>query len=103
MRSVQREVRKPVVEALLVDVDDVHVATFMIGMAACAVESLRFGKPAVQAGLLRKVAANFGMANDAQFALWLIGQRCMAGTAFRLDVCMTGDDRSGHDQPFFDL
>lgn len=101
--SVQCKVRQHVVEALLVEVDNFHVATFMIGMAAFAVESLRFRQPAMEAGFLCDVVANFCMTNDAKFALRLVRQRCVAGTAFCFDIRVAGDDGARHDQPLFDF
>lgn len=65
MRPVQREFRQPVVERFFIKSDNDHVTTFMIGMAICAVELLRFGKPSVHTGSLRKVVADVDMANDA--------------------------------------
>ncbi len=97
VRSVQCEIRQHVVEVLLVKVNNFHVATFMIGMATFAVESLRFRKPAVESGFLRDVVANFCMTNDAKFALRLVRQRCVAGTAFGFDICVAGDDGARHD------
>lgn len=103
MCSVQREIRKPVIETFLVKVNNVLVTTLMIAVTACAIELLRLRKPAVEAGLLRDVATNFRVANDTQFTLRLVRQWCVAGPAFCLDFLMTGDDWSGHDQPLFDF
>lgn len=103
MRAMQCEVRKSVVEIVLVKIDDVHLATFMIGMTARAVELLRFWKPAVKARLVHDVVADFRMAINAQLALMLTRQRCMTGSTICLDVRMTDDDRSWHDQPLLDL
>ena len=72
MRSVQCEVRKPVIETFLVKVNNVLVTTLMIAMTACAIELLRLREPAVEAGLLRDIATNLRVANDTQFTLRLV-------------------------------
>jgi len=103
VRAMQCEVGEPVVETVLIKVNNVHLATFMIGMAACAVDLLRFREAAVKAQLLCDVIADFRMAIDTQLTLKLIREWRMTGIAIRLDVRMTVDDRPWHDQPLLDL
>lgn len=72
MRSVQREVRERVIEGFLVQANNIHVTPFVVGVTTSTVEPLRLRKPAVKTGLLCNVVADFGMTDDAQFALRLI-------------------------------
>lgn len=103
VRSVQREVRKFVIKTLFVKVDNVFVTALVITMTTRAVELLRLRKLAVEARLLCYVGTHLRVADHTQFALWLVRQRRMAGPAICLNVRVTGDDGSGHDQPLLDI
>lgn len=103
VRTLQYKVGERVIERGFVEIDDVHVTPFVVGVTGRALESLRLREPAVKTGFASDIGSHFRVACDAQVSLRHIGHGCMTFIALCFDISMAGYDRSGHDQPLLDL
>ena len=97
------EVRQGMVERRLVEIDDIRVASFMLGMAARALEFFIGRQTTMKPRVVRNVFLDLGMTAVAELSLELIGQRRMTSRAVGFDIGVAFDDGSGHDQPLLDL
>lgn len=103
MGSQQHEIRQRVIEIRWVEIDDVDIAPFVLGMAVRALQSLGPGQPTMKPHTGADILTDTLVTRDAQLTLRLLGQRRMTSPAVRFDGGMALDDRARHDQPLFDF
>jgi hypothetical protein len=98
VRALQLEVRERVVEGLPVELDDVGVSPFVIGVAVPAILFRRIGLTSVQSPAGQPIPRDLLMAGQAQIALGLSRERHVALEAALLQLDVAFDERSRHDE-----
>jgi hypothetical protein len=97
MLAAKNEVRIGVIEALLVQRNDIRRPSLVLGMALAA-GLLRRGCATMKAGLCCGVASDVLVAIEAQRILLLLPEGLMALAALGLDVRVALDNLAGHHQ-----
>ena len=94
----KRKIRERVIEGLAVKLDDVGIAAFMICMTMGAFLFHCIWLTPVKSPHIVAVCGNLLMARKAKPSLRVRRERLVATAALLLELGMSGDDRSGHDQ-----
>ncbi len=100
VRSFQRKVSEMVVERVLVQMDNIRVASFMVGMAEFA---LLFGNiffQAMKSLFINKVFIHFLVAVPAQLVLNFFLKQGMAFGAIGFNLGVTLNNGAGHHKIF---
>ncbi len=96
----QGKVGELMVERVFVELHDVRIAAFMVGMAGCAAGVARVSVQAVKSGSGGYIGGNVFVTIEAQCALLGAFEFRVAGIAVLFVLRMTFDDLAGHDQRF---
>ena len=98
MLSEKGEIRKVVVEGAFVEMNDIGVAAFMVGVTGCAAGVARFGRQAVKPRACIYVGGDVFMTVETQCALFRSLEFRVARIAVFFVLGVTFDDLAGHDQ-----
>ncbi len=96
MSTKERKVREIVREGIRIETGDIRISADVLRVTDAALRLLSLA-PAVKSGLLLDVGRHFVMAIEAQRALLCSLKRAVTVAALPLDIRVTLDHLSGHD------
>ena len=94
----QREVGEVMIECLLIELHDIGIPTFVVGVTGGATSIARLGRQAMKTGASVNVGCDVFVTVETQCSLFGTLELRMTGAAFFLVFRMTFDDLTGHDQ-----
>lgn len=100
--SYQLEIGNGVIESRLIEIDDVGIATDMIGMTTRTSLIAHVVAQAVEAGVLLDIGRDIVVAIETKIVLLCLFEQFVTLAALALEIGMRFDHFAGHDQ-FFDL
>jgi hypothetical protein len=98
--SVQREIGLLVLKRGFIERDNIRVTPLVLGMTVRALPALGVSVTSVKALPGCDVTCNILVTPGAQFCLLATRELDMARSAFLLDIGMSGNDLTGHNQRF---
>jgi hypothetical protein len=96
----QLEIRKGVVEGFAIELDDVGVSSFVIGVAVSAFLLRRIRLPRVESPTCQSIRCNFFVTCQAESRLRFSRERLVTVAAVLLEFGVSFDDRAWNDKPF---
>jgi hypothetical protein len=96
----QCEIGERMVERLAIELDDVELAPFVVGVAELAVGLRRFRVAAMEPALASPISRDLLVARKAKPSLRLTRKRLVTAVAVLFELCVPGDQRPRHDQLF---
>jgi len=100
MIAAQFEIGLGMVKHFFIKLDDIHVATFVIGMAGMALALGDIINPAMKIAFSLDVLINLLVAIAAQFALFAFIEDLVAFSTFTLEAGVSFDQFARHDEAF---
>jgi hypothetical protein len=100
VRPLQGKVRESVVKRVLIQVDDVFVSSFMVGVTEFAFFFGNIFFQSVKSLFINNVFIHYLVAIPAQLVLRLLVEQGMAFGAFGFKLCVTLNNGTGHHKIF---
>ena len=99
MRAPEGEVRHGVVECFPIELNDIGVSAFVVGVARPAFLFRRIELTSVESPAGRAIRRDVLMTIETLVGLGLARKRRMTGKAVRLELGMPVNERPRHDEP----